>query len=505
MLDDSFVELVVRGAIENQSNPQLDAWLNDAGVTANNVSDIAVTIGKAYLKVASETARPIDQVHTGMLIDIAEAGLSIINQGTDISAVIDTERVVASQRHSELVQEIRSARRATPELTPTSLRNQLPWNVSAILASLESSDSVSANYLADQLGADTSLHRRNATRLLTDAASASVGLPALAFDAIGALLLAHGANESASLAYAIAAERDSTRKARYRAYQALCEAALGNIDAASDLLVEAVDDPDIRWASFAQFTRAAVTDDGSALVSFEGIVENLDELDRPLGSLWVGRALLGSDELDRAVEYLLIACESWPRHAGMLCTAAGALLIRAGLEVATRRTADAAKALELSESAIVSRQSWGGDTSEAIEAACQAAYLLSDFDKVLELAGDDGTGTLAVAEADVVRSLVIRSRLSMGLDALEARSDYEREWLAGLACRGNPAVRGRALYHFRLALRAATQPWQVEQIHRHLAELGETTEERAEEISQDRRSAITGLAMVRRGRDSGRP
>jgi tetratricopeptide (TPR) repeat protein len=186
-----------------------------------------------------------------------------------------------------------------------------------------------------------------------------------------------------------------------------------------------------------------------------------------------GQALAARGNLDQAVAALASYVEQSPDHTGLRSTLVLALMARAEVDDSTSRADDAHSALGHALKIRDSRRSWGGDSGEAVELACQAALLLGDIDLALDLASEiEGEATPDEAARPSLRQLVALFRSERGQTMPDAGSEFELALFGGLQAAQASSSMDVAAEKFTAAVELAANEAELDRAQRALASLG---------------------------------
>lgn len=150
---------------------------------------------------------------------------------------------------------------------------------------------------------------------------------------------------------------------------------------------------------------------------------------------------------------------------GLAVHTARFLVMRAQLGAADRPAGDLRRAQELAVRARDDRRAWRGDSAEAVEWACAAAFAAGDYRRAVELGSEDGQATAEEAANPAVRRHVIAARAALGegdapntdgmdeydkqsllaLHAMTAQQDPAPHWREALAAARDDSERATAL------------------------------------------------------------
>ena len=124
-----------------------------------------------------------------------------------------------------------------------------------------------------------------------------------------------------------------------------------------------------------------------------------------------------------------------PVPTGLAVRTAQFLVLRAQLGAADRPAGDLRRAQELAVRARDDRRAWRGDSAEAVEWVCAAAFAGGDYRRVVELGSTDGQATDEEAASPAVRRHVVAARAALGgRDApdTDGMDEYDKQSLLAL-------------------------------------------------------------------------
>lgn len=388
----------------------------------------------------------------------------------------------------------------------------LPCIVKERLIALRRCDPALAEKVVRWLAVDAPRRSVALDLLVTDPPDWLAGAPGLAWEAVAFLAEGHGRVDIASTAFEHAADSGMSERARLLVRAAVSAAAAGDRARATDLLAKA--------------ERSAATDGETALVAaaaaaIEHDAEDGSTRDRALHVTravdsalaadapervmllgWRAQALLNLDRLDDAIDTLESAVDTDESLGGPRIALARALGFRAADDLSSTRVADAQQVLHHALIARDLRRSWYGDSREAAELACGAAFMLGDWPLVVRLGSvrTDGATSDEVDSASI-QQLVLLARLQMGDEAganlLEPRSEFDRAWTQGVMLARSPETREPALAAFLEAVALATDEVELDRAQRGVAQLGHLPIPRIDEVQRrdsDHAGALIGLA-----------
>jgi tetratricopeptide (TPR) repeat protein len=223
---------------------------------------------------------------------------------------------------------------------------------------------------------------------------------------------------------------------------------------------------------------------------------------RALLYLLGGRAMLMIEEFEDAVALFARAVQENQRASALRIHLAQALVNRAMEPNRAGGLADLQLALGVAIEAREHRAAWGGDSAEAVEIACQAAFLLDDWDLVEKL-GASVSGHGQSPHRAEIRQLVALAQLRRGAptDATAADSEFERQWIRGLGL-VRSEDRDGARSAFIDAAAAAADQRELDRALRSLANLGYIDLPRLDEVREanpDRAEALLAKAEFESG------
>jgi tetratricopeptide (TPR) repeat protein len=316
---------------------------------------------------------------------------------------------------------------------------------------------------------------------------------------------AHSLNELASKAYAQAATRSPTEAPRLFAWAALsAHHSVSARESVPEYIRQSralANDADLL---FIDVVEAGIANDAEAVENavLRALASGTPE--PALLRIWVARARIETERFDEALSILEPIDDDDPSITGALLTRATSRLSRATSLAGSNRMNDLREALDLAVRARDKRRLWGGDSGEAVELACQAAFLLDDFERVAKLASHiEGEATKAESTKPTVRRLLaLVQTLGHSTLSVTPESAFESAWLRGLEAMVDPARRDEAVEAMSEAARLAEDDPQLDGCLRGLAHLGVTELPRLEEVlarDPERAAALRGLAEFRAG------
>lgn len=301
-----------------------------------------------------------------------------------------------------------------PQPPGTDALDRLPPTTSVLLSQLRSADAQLAQLLVTKLSTSDEA-ASTVGGLLHEPPGWFTDAPWEALAAVGEYAAGHELMDEAAQAFARAAEAAGAGKARWLA-RAACVAADSDLQRAEELICAArAASPSGDQSRFIEVVEAAITEDPGKMIA-AGRRALADGSPEPvLVASFTAQALEMRGNRDEAIEILQSARERSPWAAGLLTLLANALIRRAENPHARNRLHDAREARVAAVRARDLRRRWGGRTSDAVLAACQAAAIELDWDGILDLATVERGATTAEANSAPVARLVAFARMNTGL------------------------------------------------------------------------------------------
>lgn len=223
------------------------------------------------------------------------------------------------------------------------------------------------------------------------------------------LCRSYGVHLGAGRLFELAADRSADR-AYYYARAAVEHGTVGDIDRADELLGQAT----------ALSTTTGVTAIAAALAEDPTSVLDLIPADEALVDPYFVTlrvyGLRATGAVDELIAFLTSALERYPDSPGLMIQLAWAYLQRSQVPTTTSRTADRELALNLGLEARSLRRSWRADAGDAARVSCQAALLLGEYDRVIQIGmtPPEGEALLAEASDTEVRLSVAQAAVAAG-------------------------------------------------------------------------------------------
>jgi tetratricopeptide (TPR) repeat protein len=262
-----------------------------------------------------------------------------------------------------------------------------------------------------------------------------------------------GASAHSSLANERAASLDPRERTRLLAKAALAAKDAGDRPRSEALVAQAIDGSIGAEAEFAHVVRRLIESDTGAGTAFaeaceSAITAGAQEL--ALLYTWAGNAHFIDGDTDEAIAVLRRASAALPDYAGPRISLAAVLLARAVESPDSERLTNLHEALEVALRARDLRREWGGDTSEALAVATQAAFSLGDWALVIDLGSSlPPGGSPAVTDA---RRLVALAHAMQGSSLVPTPgSAFEQAFFHAISLAGDPEKNGEASEAFREA------------------------------------------------------
>lgn len=396
-------------------------------------------------------------------------------------------------------------------LTPTvDLEGQLaslPPPVAAIILELDEHHDRAAALLAAWLKDPATITNNLRQLVANPPAWLEHHLDSRLWEAIAVAADAHALNDIAVLAYERAAELAPASRPRLLARAAVSASAADSGGGTADNYIHlARVSATPADSAFIEAAVAAIGGHSQALEQAALTAINEGAPDQTLLRIWGARAQLEQGRPSDAITLLQSVGDDDPLIGGTLMTRAMAYLSRATSSLSSSKMTDLHSALDCAIRARDHRRRWGGDSGHPTELACQAAFLLNDFDAVERLASAiDGEASESEAARPEVRQLLALVRTLRNSPTAPPSTPFEMAWLRGLQAMSDADRRSEAIAALTEAAELANDERELDLSQRALAHLGHLDIPRLNEIAEsdpDRAEALLGLAELRAGQTS---